>query len=71
MLRDKYSENAMLASVSDEFLEPFTPQDLSEEMSVVHEMIRVKAVEFSNEKSVCVERINQMASQVTKQLKAI
>ena len=48
----------MIACVSEEFLEPFTPQEFAEEMGAVHEMIRAKAVEFANEKTVCVERIN-------------
>ena len=71
MIRDKYSEGEVLAIVSDEFLGPFSPQNFDEEMSAIHGKIREKAVEFSNEKSVCIERINHMASLVTKQLKAI
>ena len=73
-IKDQFSEGAMLACVNDEsfILQSFfnASYDL-DKISALMEIIRSKAVEFSNEKSAQVERMNSMATLVCKQIKAV
>lgn len=65
-IRDQFTESAVLGSVPEDFIATYSPDGFNDEMSSVASLIREKAVEFANEKSACVERINQIATQVCK-----
>ena len=65
---EKFSENSTLATLDNL---PFINDQGSEEMAQIMAQMREKAVEFSREKLVCVERASQVCQLVSKQLKGV